>query len=251
MTKQHPSLRAAGHRPWPLPECGWQWRQSWVDLGFLHYRVPAAAVESRLPAGVTVQEYDGSAWLGVVPFRMHDVMWRSFPAMPLFSSFGELNVRTYVEVDGKPGVWFFSLDAQSWPVVFGGCLLYHLPYHNAKVLHQCVAGGFDFSSRRLSDGVTFEGTFRPRGDVFYATAGTFEHWATERYCFYSATRSGAVLRLEVHHAPWPLQRMEAEMDASALLASVGFTLEEDQPRCHFSTGVDVVSYPKEVVLGGS
>jgi len=213
--------------------------------------VPAGVIAACLPAGVTVQEYDGSAWLGVVPFRMHDVMWRSLPAMPLFSSFGELNVRTYVEEDGKPGVWFFSLDAQSWPVVFGGCLLYNLPYHNATVMHQCVAGRFDFSSRRRSDGVTFDGEFRPRGEVFYATAGTFEHWATERYCFYSATRGGAVLRLEVHHAPWPLQMLEAELDASDLLASVGFTVGENEPRCHFSAGVDVVSFSKYVALGCS
>ena len=247
MGSPHSSLQARAHRPWPLPECRWQWRQSWLDLAFIHYRVPAVVVEAHLPAGVTVQQYDGSAWLGIVPFRMHDVMWRSLPAMPLFSSFGELNVRTYVEVDGKPGVWFFSLDAQSWPVVFGGCQLYNLPYHNAKVIHQCVEGGFDFSSRRRSDGVAFEGKFRPRGAVFYAAAGTFEHWATERYCFYSATRRGAVIRLEVHHAPWPLQVMEAELDASALLASVGFRVEEGEPRCHFSTGVAVVSYSKEVV----
>ncbi len=110
----HPSLKEIDHRPWPLPASPWKWRQSWLDLAFLHYPVANQELEKRLPAGVELDLYEGTAWLGLVPFMMSGVMRRPFPDMPYFSAFPELNLRTYVVVDGKPGVWFFSLDAHSY-----------------------------------------------------------------------------------------------------------------------------------------
>jgi uncharacterized protein len=115
----HESLRYLDHRPWPLPTTPWAWRQSWLDLAFIHYRVATSALRTIVPAGLTVQEFDGSAWVGLVPFRMAGVMRRGLPDIPGFSMFPKLNLRTYVERDGKPGVWFFSLDAASWPIVLG------------------------------------------------------------------------------------------------------------------------------------
>src|SRR5262245_19320311 len=116
----HPALHVVEHRPWPLPQGEWKWRQSWLDLAFIHYRAEAMSIRAVLPAGIRLQEFDGTAWVGVVPFRMAGVMRRPLPDVPGFSSLHELNLRTYVEVGGKPGVWFFSLDADSSPLVFGG-----------------------------------------------------------------------------------------------------------------------------------
>ena len=86
-------------------------RQSWHDLLFMHWRVPADVLRPLIPPGLEVDTFDGSAWIAVVPFRMSDVAPRFVPAVPGLSAFPELNVRTYVARDGKPGVWFFSLDA--------------------------------------------------------------------------------------------------------------------------------------------
>lgn len=163
---KHSSLLSVAHRPWPLPNHEWKWRQSWLDLAFIHYRVEAAQIQKQLPPGLQLQEFDGSAWVGVVPFRMAGVMRRPFPDAPFFSSFSELNLRTYVECDGKPGVWFFSLDADSWPIVFGGKKFYHLPYHFAKMEQVWKDSWCHFSSRRRSKPVEFEARYRPVGDVF-------------------------------------------------------------------------------------
>src|SRR5665213_2946686 len=103
----------AGHRPWPLPDRPWSQAQSWVDLAFLHWRVDHAELQRLVPGSVELQQFDGSAWLAITPFLLADFRLRGLTPLPGISKWPELNVRTYVTHDGKPGVWFFSLDASS------------------------------------------------------------------------------------------------------------------------------------------
>jgi uncharacterized protein YqjF (DUF2071 family) len=107
----HASFERLGHRPWALPSSPWVWRQSWLDLLFAHWPMDAALLQRLVPAPLKVQEFDGTSWVGLVPFRMAGVMRRPLPDLPWISAFPELNVRLYVEHEGKPGIWFLSLDA--------------------------------------------------------------------------------------------------------------------------------------------
>ncbi len=104
-------LRQTEHRPWPLPSGPWVMAQSWRELLFAHWRIPVEALRPLVPAELELETWDGSAWLGVVPFLMAGVRPRGVPALPRLSAFPEINVRTYVKVESKPGVWFLSLDA--------------------------------------------------------------------------------------------------------------------------------------------
>ncbi len=201
-------------------------------------------MKNMLPPGLELQQFDGSAWVGLVPFRMSGVMRRHLPDMPPFSSFPELNLRTYVEAGGKPGVWFFSLDADCWPIVFGGRHVYGLPYHAARMSQKHEDGWISFSSVRRSGGVAFQARYRPVVERFQAEPGSFEHWASERYCLYSHGRRRGLERVEVQHPPWPLQRAEVEIEHSEILQAAGIE-PLGEPVCHFSPGVHVVSYPIE------
>lgn len=241
----HPSLQITAHRPWPLPQREWRWRQSWLDLAFIHYRADAKQLTALLPPALRLQEFDGSAWVGLVPFRMAGVMRRPLPDIPYFSSFPELNLRTYVEFEGKAGVWFFSLDADSWPVVFGGRKFYGLPYFSAAMRQAPAAGWHTFSSVRRKGEARFNARYRPVGDIFFPEDGTFEYWASERYCLYSWSARRGIDRVEVHHAPWPLQRAEVVIDECGILAAAGITPMNGEPVCHFSSGVHVVSFARE------
>lgn len=241
----HESFQYLEHRPWPLPEVEWNWRQSWMDLAFIHYRVDSRAIAKFLPHNLTIQEHDGSAWVGVVPFKMSGVMRRPFPDMPGFSNFLELNVRTYVERDGKPGVWFFSLDTNSLPFVFGGRYVYGLPYHHARQRLTTDDVWQHFTSTRISSDASFDARYHPTGDLYFAEKGSFDHWATERYCLYSYSKRRGTERVDVHHAPWPLQRAEAEIRDIGILKAAGIDPLDSSPVCHFSRGVHVVSYPIE------
>jgi len=245
----HPALEHSAHRPWPLPLERWRWRQSWLDLAFIHYRADADALRARLPDGLRLQEFDGSAWVGVVPFRMHGVVPRPLPVVAGMMSFPELNVRTYVEAEGRSGVWFFSLDTDSTIAVAGGRGVYRLPYFRARMSHCWKDGWVAFSGERIREPVRFTARYRGTGTEARAAAGTFEHWIAERYCLYSVGKSDGLNRVEVHHGPWPLQRAEILVEENDLLTAAGIEPLDPAPVCHFSKGVDVVSYSAKRVAG--
>jgi len=129
----HSAFDRVDHRPWPIPSHRWTWRQSWCDLLFAHWPIPAADLRPLVPAPLEVQEFDGTSWIGIVPFRMQGVMRRPWPDLPYFSAFPELNVRLYVEHEGRPGVWFLSLDATSALAVWAARRFFHLPYFHSKI----------------------------------------------------------------------------------------------------------------------
>lgn len=246
--KSHPAFETISHRPWPLPAREWSWRQAWLDLAFIHYRADASQIEALLPPELKLQQFNGSAWLGLVPFRMSGVARRPLPVVPPFTSFPELNLRTYVERDGKPGVWFFSLDADCWPIVLGGRHVYGLPYHSARMSQTFGDDWISFSSIRRDSDVGFKARYRPVGEVFHSEPGSFEHWASERYCLYSRSRWGRLERVEVQHPPWPIQRAEVEIERCDILKAAGVSPLDEVPVCHFSSGVQVVSYAKEPLV---
>jgi len=243
----HPALSQIEHRPWPLPRRAWKWGQSWVELAFVHYRVDATELRSLLPIGLELEEYCGSAWVGVVPFRMGNVRRRFCPTLPFLSTFPELNLRTYVRAGGKSGVWFFSLDAANRAIVFGGRRFYNIPYHLATMSLDERNGWHYFQSRRRSDNTSFKARYRLRGEEFRASKGSFEHWATERYCLYSVSPAQKLTRVEVHHKPWPLQNAEVEIEHNGLFRAAHVKPAEGEPICHFSRGVDVTSFGSEVI----
>jgi hypothetical protein len=244
----HSSLGNQEHRPWAIPGAPWIWRQSWCDLAFLHWPVPAELLRPLIPRALEIQEYDGTAWLGVVPFRMEGVMRRPLPDMPWVSAFPELNVRTYVTHDGKPGVWFFSLDATNALAVFAARRWFHLPYHRAEIALKPGPGGrVDYRLKRLAAGVTFEGSYAPTGEPWTAKPGTIEHFLTERYCLYAKRPDGKLLRVEVHHAPWPLQHAELELHSSTMTQPWKIELVQAPTLVHFAKRLDVVVWPPELL----
>jgi uncharacterized protein YqjF (DUF2071 family) len=224
-------------------------RQSWLDLLFAHWPVPAAALRALVPPSVEIQEFDGTSWVGVVPFRMEGVMARPLPDVPGVSAFAELNLRLYVTVDDKPGVWFVSLDAASRLAVWAARRFFHLPYFPADMQARDDGASIHYRSVRRSAGarVALSGAYRPTAAVVAARPGTLEHFLTERYCLYTQTRAGTLLRANIHHAPWPLQRASAELAENTIGDAQGIALPGPPALLHFSRRLDVVVWPIERV----
>jgi len=241
--RQASTLQETEHRPWALPRRGWVMGQTWDDLLFAHYRVPLGQLREHVPEGLDVQEHSGSGWLGVTPFVITGLRARGTFPLPLVSSFLELNVRTYVTRDDRPGIWFFSLDASSQLAVEAARRLYRLPYFRADISLRRNGGEilYDCSRRR---GKAFTGSYRADGAVAHAQPGSLEHFLTERYCLY-AEHNGAIYRAEIHHRPWPLQPAEAQIERNTMPPSQ-FDLE-DEPLLHYSERQDVVIWPLEGV----
>jgi uncharacterized protein YqjF (DUF2071 family) len=223
-------------------------RMTWSELLFAHWPIDAETIARALPAGLELDTFDGRAWLGVVPFRMSDVGLRRFPSLPGLAEFPELNVRTYVARDGKPGVWFFSLDAANALAVHAARGWFRLPYFHARM--SCVRSGdaIEYSSERTHTGAPpaefrarYAATSKPRT----AASGTLEHWLVERYCLYAATPAGRILRGEIDHAPWTLRDARAEIERNTVARAAGFELPDEEPLLHFAEVQRVVAWSPE------
>jgi uncharacterized protein YqjF (DUF2071 family) len=179
---------------------------------------------------------------------MTGVRPRALPPLPWLSAFPELNVRTYVTTRGKPGVWFFSLDAANRLAVRIARRFFHLPYYDARMTSECADGRVHYTSHRTHQSAppaAFQGQYRSIGPVSYASPGTLDCWLTERYCLYAVDRHGRVWRGDIHHARWPLQPAEAEVSVNTMTQQIGLTLPDTPPLLHFARRQDVVGWIPE------
>lgn len=236
-----PALAQTAHRPWPMPETPWAWRQAWLDLLFIHYEVDAGLLRHVLPDGLELELFEGKAWVGVVPFRMEGVAKRDWPAPAWLCDFAEINVRTYVRHAGKAGVWFLSLDVMN-PLVAGFArTFFHLPYFSALMAVKKQGEVVNYSVRRGER--RFDAGFSGEAPA-PSSPGSFAYWATERYCLYSVNRAGRLFRAEVQHPKWPLQVARLDLRADTMSA---LPLGAMRPEAYFSPRVDVVIWPLEQV----
>ena len=232
------------HRPWALPNLPWTMKQIWSDLLFAHYPIKFEVLRKLVPEALPLDSYNGMCWIGVVPFRMSGIRLRGLPSIPGTNQFPELNIRTYVTLDGKPGVYFFSLDAANWLAVKGAKILYHLPYWYAEMAINTSHTNIEFKSKRIQDSeIELTCSYRPISEPFQAAKDSFEEWMVERYCFYTLNASGVPLRCDILHEPWTLQKAEAEFKHNSILSKQGIAVDSDLPILHFAKKLEVRAWP--------
>jgi uncharacterized protein YqjF (DUF2071 family) len=244
--------RDRDHRPWPMPRRPWVMAQTWMDLLFAHWSIAPQALERVVPAQLPLDTFDGRAWIGITPFAVRNLRVRLTLPVPYLSTFPEINVRTYVTVDSKPGIFFFSLDADSALAVAAARRFYRLPYFRARMGIDPSGDGITFASdRRDPDApapAVLRARYRPVGAAFHAVGGTLEHWLTERYCLYTLDDEGRVLRAEIHHRPWPLQAARAGIAVNTMATELALPLD-GAPLVHYARRQDVVFWGLEPVSG--
>lgn len=238
-------LDDTAHRPWPMPASAWVMTQTWHDLLFAHWPVSADGLREKIPQGLELDLFEGQAYVGVIPFHMTNVAPRYLPALPWMSAFPELNVRTYVTNHGKPGVWFFSLDAAN-PIAVGVArTLVHLPYFTASMKIDQIDGWIRYRSRRTSAKgapASLDARYRPVGPVQPPLPGSLDHFLTERYCLYTVDQSFHAYRLDIHHPLWPLQAAEADFTTNTMADAAGIRLPAMAPLLHFCQRQDMVAW---------
>jgi uncharacterized protein YqjF (DUF2071 family) len=192
-----------------------------------------------VPPRLEIDEFDGSAWIGVLPFRLTGFRLRGLVAAPRLSSFPELNVRTYVKSGSRPGILFISLDAaRRWAVV-GARRLYGLPYYDARMSVE-KAEWIEFSSERISGRRRFRARYRPTGAPLSVEPGSLAHFLTERYRLYTSRRS-RIYCGDAHHVPWTIRPAEAEIETNTMVPK-GIPLEGD-PLLHYAARQDALIWP--------
>jgi uncharacterized protein YqjF (DUF2071 family) len=224
--------------------------QSWRELLFLHWRMPAEVVRPMIPEGLELDTWDGAAWLGVVPFFMKNIRPVWSPTVPGVSSFLELNLRTYVyDRHGTPGVWFFSLDANQRLAVWWARRFFHLPYFPARMRASAdSAGRVRFESQRRgteADQICrFE--YAPAGAARRAEPGSFEFFLIERYFLFARSPKGVLWRGQVVHRPYEIADADLADWNTHLLTLGGFPEPQREPdHAVMSRGVDVEVFSLE------
>jgi uncharacterized protein len=244
--KPNEILRQTAHRPWPLLKGPWVMRQTWDRLLFAHWPVAYETLRPLIPASLELDCYDGETWLGVVPFLMSNVRPRALPAVPWLSAFPELNVRTYVTVGGKAGVYFFSLDAGNPLAVEIARRWFHLPYFRARFAVSQAGERTSYHSTRAHSGAPSAGldvSYRPIGPVYTSAPGSLDAFLTERYCLYTTDERGRRLRGEIHHQEWPLQPAEAEFRRNTMALAAGLALPDIPPLLHYAHHLETLTWP--------
>jgi len=230
--------------------------QNWHHLLFLHWEVSPKELQALVPPQLTIDTFDGKAYVGLVPFTLSGVRPVMMPPLPWVSNFFEINVRTYVHLDGRdPGVWFFSLDASSGIAVTAARAAYKLPYFDAEIdvsVSDDPLPVIGFDTRRTDTRGTLPANahirYRPlEGAVTHAAPGSLEHFLVERYILYSVDSDHRLHRARVHHQPYPVQRADVLGLEETLIWAAGIRRAEELDLRHYAREVNVKVYPLERV----
>ncbi|MDR3616279.1 MAG: DUF2071 domain-containing protein [Candidatus Obscuribacterales bacterium] len=229
--------------------------QNWVNLLFAHWKIPVETLRTHVPRQLQIDLYEGEAYVGVVPFRMSRVKLRGLPTVEYLSEFLELNVRTYVTVDGRPGVYFFSLDASNDVAVQIARTWYHLPYFKAqmKLTEQITTTGaandwIEYcSTRQNNKGLNnFKASYRPITPIELSKPSSIEAFLTERYCLYVLDSKDRVCRGDIHHRQWQLQKAEARFEVNTMGKQYDFDFSQP-PILHFSKHIETIEWPIKAI----
>jgi len=213
-------------------------------LLFAHWPVDADALRRLLPDAVRLQTHEGAGWLGVAPFRVAALRLRGTLPLPRLSSFLQLNVRTFVTAGGKPGVWFFSVDASSRLAVEAARRTYKLPIFPARISTTQRGEWIELDAARVGNRRrphVFSATYGAGGEETHAAPGSLEEFLVERYCLYALDERGRLHRAEIHHPPWPLRPAHATIELNTM-APPELALP-DRPLLHFVRAQEVVVWP--------
>jgi uncharacterized protein YqjF (DUF2071 family) len=216
--------------------------QRWHNLLFAHWPVRPDLLRPLVPPSLDLDLFGGQAWVGIIPFRLTGIRLRGLPPLPLVSSFTEINVRTYVTLGGKPGVYFLSMDAGNTLGTAIARPTFRVPYTHADVAVTRSHDGYEFSCERRQNGrlvARFRGCYRPVSCPFRSERCSLEAWLTERYRYYSVTR-GRTYRCEIAHRQWPLRRAEAAIEENTMAAALGIDLPDEEAHLLYAHGMETI-----------
>jgi uncharacterized protein YqjF (DUF2071 family) len=228
----------------------WVMTQRWNDLLFLHYEIAPEKLRALVPEVLTLDTYQQRAWVSITPFWMDHLRPPGVPSLPYVSQFSETNVRTYVTFNGKPGVYFFSLDASHLSAVWGARIFYRLPYWHAAMKVKGRGGPKIAYRTKRSHGpkpAELRASYGPAAPAFLARPGSLEHFLTERYCLYAASRK-RLYRADIHHLPWELQPAAVELQLNTMAQTAGIELPATPHLTHFSRSLKVLVWAPERLI---
>jgi len=223
------------HRPWPLPVGNYSYYQEWNDVLFFHWKITPESIQHLIPKGLQLDTIDGNAWISLVAFTMEEIRPKGLPAVSFISNFDEINLRTYVIKDGKPGVYFLNIEAGNSFSCKIARWISGLPYEFAPMRRNRTNA---FQSASSNKGFSFKARYQIGKSIEEKTE--LDVFLTERYCLY-VERKGILYRYDIHHKPWDIAKLwVSELETSYRID--GIALNKLPNKMHYSKGVQVVAW---------
>ena len=256
-------LYSVEHRPWLPPDGHWLLSQSCNDQLMMHYALEPALLRALVPEALTLELYDGAAWLSISTFCASHVRPSGVPPLPGLSFFPQLHLRTYVTLQDRngqprPGVFYLSVDTANLSAVWLARVFFRMLYWHASIQVKGATLGtrrppdpwIHYRARRLhgpseeSGPAALDLSCQPQGEPARARTGSLDEFLNERYCTYSSYR-GRCYRTEVHHQPWPLQPVSVEVRSNTMGEPLGLKLAARPDLCHFSRTLKMLAWAPE------
>ncbi len=234
------------HLPFPMPKRSHSLIQEWRNLSFLHWEVEPEKLKQYIPEDVEIDYFNGKSYVGVIPFLMKNVRPRYLPSVPGISTFPEFNIRTYVKKNGKAGVLFLTLDAQSRVTCTYAPRAYGLPYNYAKCKLKIKEDFFEWESRRTKEGFELKGTCVAISEEMQAEPNTIENFLFERYSLYVKHKNTSKMAYTLHD-PWKFKEGKATLSVNTLTESYNLGIKNPliPDLVHMSNGVYVHTWSIE------
>ena len=236
------------HLPFPMPKRPHSLIQEWRNLTFLHWEVNPNLLTPYIPKGLEIDLFEGKAYVGTIPFLMKNVRPRMTFPLPGISTFPEFNIRTYVTKEGKGGVLFLTLEAQSRVTCAYAPKAYGLPYNYAKGRIKVQGQTYSWHTKRKDGTHGFSGNCSPTGPESVAQPGSLEEFLFERYSLYTEHR-GSLCIAHTQHDPWVFHKGEATILENDLTKSFNLGISDilKPDLIHISKGVKVFTWTNEVI----
>lgn len=230
-------LNQTAHRSWDLPSGKWQFYQEWNEALFIHWEIPFELLRSFVPEKLILDNFQGTYFVSLVAFSMQKIRPRNLPSLKFVSDFHEINLRTYIDQNGKKGVYFLNIEAEKQLSAFVARKLSGLPYEKASIKR---ASEF-YRSRNRVKNFRLDAEFDISDPVLQKTE--LDYWLTERYCLY-LDQKDQLFRYDIHHPEWELSKLELKK-AEIHYQLNELTLSSNIPfLAHYSKGVSVLSWKK-------
>ena len=230
----------SSHLPFSMPERKHSLVQQWRYLTFMHWEVSPKLLYPYLPKGIELDLFEGKGYIGLIPFLMKDVHPRLLFPVDGISNFPEFNIRTYVKVKNKPGVFFLTLDAQSYITCLYAPYAYGLPYNYCKGNITVENKKYIWNSYRRKRGFELSGFSMIKSEAIIPDKGSLEEFLFERYCLFSI-RNKKICIGYTKHNPWSVHRAHAKLVTNNLTKSFKLGIKNllEPELVHISTGVYV------------
>jgi uncharacterized protein YqjF (DUF2071 family) len=234
-------INNASHRKWPISNLKWRYYQQWNNALFLHWRVDKNVLEEHIPSYIQADTINDECWVSLVAFTMQQIRPRYLPSWKFISDFHEINIRTYVVRDNKPGVFFLHIESAKTLSTFIANKVSGLPYQHANIIRSNLLDHQTIKSINYTSNTSLNADFSIKETI--ASKRNVDEWLTERYCLYGAKKNKA-FRYEIHHKPWPLYHIEInQLEFQYPLNNL--ILNKHPDIAHYSPGVEVIAWGKE------